>query len=48
MEGIGHLTTGIAHNFNNILMGSMGNLELALMDAPEFIKGYLQEAIDAN
>ena len=48
MEGIGHLTTGIAHNFNNILMGSMGNLELALIDAPEFIKGYLQEAIDAN
>ena len=48
MEGIGQLTTGIAHNFNNILMGSMGNLELALMDAPEFIKGYLQEAIDAN
>ena len=48
MESIGQLTTGIAHNFNNILMGSMGNLELALMDAPEVIKGYLQEAIDAN
>ena len=48
MEGIGQLTTGIAHNFNNILMGSMGNLELALMDAPEVIKDYLQEAFDAN
>lgn len=48
MERIGQPTTGIAHNFNNILMGSMGNLELAFMDAPEVIKDYLQEAFDAN
>ena len=48
MEGIGQPTTGIAHNFNNILMSSMGNLELAFMDAPEVIKDYLQEAFDTN
>ena len=48
MQSIGELTTGIAHNFNNILMGSSGNIELAMMDAPEELQEYLREALDAN
>ena len=33
MEAVGQLTAGIAHNFNNMLMGIMGNLDLALLEA---------------
>lgn len=33
MEAVGQLTAGIAHNFNNALVGIMGNLELAIEDA---------------
>lgn len=32
MESIGTLAGGIAHNFNNILMGIQGNVSLMLMD----------------
>jgi len=32
MEAIGTLAGGIAHNFNNLLMGIQGNLSLMLMD----------------
>jgi len=32
MEAIGTLAGGIAHNFNNLLMGIMGNASLLLMD----------------
>jgi two-component system cell cycle sensor histidine kinase/response regulator CckA len=32
MESIGTLAGGIAHNFNNILMGIMGNASLILME----------------
>ena len=35
MEAIGTLAGGIAHEFNNALMGIMGNLELLKMDLPE-------------
>lgn len=33
MEAIGTLAGGIAHNFNNLLMGIQGNASLALMDS---------------
>ena len=35
MEAIAILAGGIAHEFNNALMGMMGNLELLEMDLPE-------------
>jgi two-component system cell cycle sensor histidine kinase/response regulator CckA len=34
MEAIGTLAGGIAHNFNNLLMGIQGNAFLAIMDTP--------------
>jgi PAS domain S-box-containing protein len=34
LEAIGQLTAGIAHNFNNMLMGVLPNLELAAKVAP--------------
>ncbi|MBQ38762.1 MAG: hypothetical protein CME04_20435 [Gemmatimonadaceae bacterium] len=33
MEAVGQLTAGIAHNFNNMLQGISGNLQLAILDA---------------
>ena len=35
MEAIATLSGGIAHEFNNALMGIMGNIELLKMDLPE-------------
>ena len=35
MEAIATLAGGIAHEFNNALMGIMGNIELLKMDLPE-------------
>ena len=35
MEAIGTLAGGIAHEFNNALMGVMGNIELLKMELPE-------------
>jgi PAS domain S-box-containing protein len=35
MEAIATLAGGVAHEFNNALMGIMGNLELLKMDLPE-------------
>jgi PAS domain S-box-containing protein len=34
LEVVGQLTAGIAHNFNNLLMGILPTLELALRSAP--------------
>jgi len=34
MEAIGTLAGGIAHNFNNLLMGIQGNISLMLLDTP--------------
>ena len=35
MEAIGTLAGGVAHEFNNALMGVMGNIELLELDLPE-------------
>jgi PAS domain S-box-containing protein len=44
MEAIGQLTAGIAHNFNNMLQGIMGNLHLALREAPPPVEELLEDA----
>ena len=44
LEAVGQLSAGVAHNFNNILQVIMGNIELALLDAPETLRFALQEA----
>ena len=44
MEAIGELTTGIAHNFNNMSHGIMGNVDLALMAASDHLRPYLEAA----
>jgi PAS domain S-box-containing protein len=44
LEAVGQLSAGVAHNFNNILQVIMGNIELALLDAPEALRFPLQEA----
>ena len=44
MEAVGQITAGIAHNFNNLLQGITGNLQLALLDAPEELKQLLEDA----
>jgi two-component system, cell cycle sensor histidine kinase and response regulator CckA len=47
MEAVGQLTAGVAHNFNNMLQGIVGNLYLAALDAPEAIKSLLGAAQSA-
>ena len=44
MEAVGQLTAGIAHNFNNILQGIAGNLELALLGCDAAIQPHLEQA----
>ena len=45
MEAVGQLTAGLAHNFNNMLQGIVGNVSLALMQAT----GEMHEILaDAN
>ena len=49
MEAVGTLAGGIAHDFNNLLTGILGNLELAMMDAPPDSRstGHLRVAQEA-
>lgn len=47
MEAIGQLTAGVAHNFNNMLQGITGNLDLALEETNEAIKPFLDGAYTA-
>jgi PAS domain S-box-containing protein len=44
LEVVGQLTAGIAHNFNNMLMGLLPNLELAARRAPADLVPLLREA----
>ena len=44
MEAVGQLTAGIAHNFNNMLQGVVGNLELATEVAEGDMQIYIRDA----
>jgi PAS domain S-box-containing protein len=44
LEVVGQLTAGIAHNFNNLLMGILPTLEMALKSAPAEIAPLLRVA----
>jgi PAS domain S-box-containing protein len=44
LEAVGELTAGIAHNFNNMLMGILPNLESAAKSAPPEIEPMLRDA----
>jgi len=44
MEAIGQLTIGLAQNFNNMLHGVIGNLDLASIDAPDDLRPFLEDA----
>ena len=44
MEAVGELAAGIAHNFNNMLQGIVGNVHLAQMEAGESLDTYLVPA----
>ena len=44
MEAIGQLSAGISHNFNNMLMAIGGNLQLAMKNAPYYLKFLLENA----
>jgi PAS domain S-box-containing protein len=44
LEAVGQLTAGIAHNFNNMLMGILPNVELAARAAPAEIVPFLRNA----
>jgi PAS domain S-box-containing protein len=48
LDGVGQLTAGIAHNFNNILTGILPSVELALRDASGRSRGLLENARDAS
>lgn len=47
MEAIGKLSSGVAHNFNNMLMIVIGDIELALQNASESQRPGLIEAMSA-
>ena len=47
MEAVGQLASGLAHNFNNMLMAIMGDLDQSLLEAPNSQKRILNEAIDS-
>lgn len=50
MESLGTMAGSIAHNFNNLLMVVLGNLEIAITDVPETstVAINLQRAINAS
>jgi len=45
MEVMGELTAGIAHNFNNLLQGVTGNLELAIEEATADVRDRITDAL---
>ncbi len=48
MEAIGQLGAGVAHNFNNLLQGIHGSLELAASGSPADTQRYLGDALDMS
>ncbi|MHB9027420.1 MAG: hybrid sensor histidine kinase/response regulator [Candidatus Latescibacterota bacterium] len=44
LETIGMAAAGISHHLNTLLAGIMGNLNLAMLDAPESIRPHLEKA----
>ncbi len=48
MEAIGQLGAGVAHNFNNLLQGIHGSLELAASGSPAETQRYLGDAMDMS
>ncbi|MBT6629753.1 MAG: response regulator [Gemmatimonadetes bacterium] len=48
MDEMGQLTSGIAHNFNNLLQGVIGNLSLVLEDCDESLKAPLEDALRSS
>ncbi|HEY3818070.1 MAG TPA: PAS domain S-box protein [Polyangiaceae bacterium] len=44
LEAVGQLTAGIAHNFNNMLMGILSSLEVAALRAPADLAPLLHDA----
>jgi len=47
METVGLLTAGVAHNFNNMLQGILGSLELARLDTGQDATPLIEEAMDS-
>lgn len=47
MEAVGQLTAGIAHHFNNMLMGILPNVQMAADAAPAELKPLLRDAEQA-
>ena len=43
MEAVGQLTAGIAHNFNNLLQGIIGNVGLCLEEGAESLRPLLED-----
>ncbi len=48
MEAIGQLGAGVAHNFNNLIQGIHGSLELAVSGSPSETRRYLSDAMDMS
>lgn len=48
MEALGQLTAGLSHNFNNILTGVIGNLNLAKRLAEGKLKKYVDAALKSS
>lgn len=48
MDAVGKLAAGVAHNFNNMLMGILPNIQLAERKANPEVMPYLREAREAT
>lgn len=48
MEAVGQLTAGVSHNFNNVLMVIVGNLQLAILDVSKETRELLEDALEAS